>query len=433
MATAIEPAGAAPGMSALAPVGEGASGGRISSLDFIRGIAVLGILASNIVTFARPNEARRIVALVHDVTWQEWLPWFANYLFIDGKLRSMFAALFGVGMVVFIERARARGAPARWLQLRRLFWLMLFGYAHYVFLFEGDILFQYALLGALALWAIFWNPRWLLAISVLLICADSISSGIALWGDAAAEAQVLPLPATDPQRAGYDHYWQGEREAVAAESRVMSHGSMSEIIAYRFKTEEAWLDPLLSLRFVGLQYLPMMLIGAALYRLGFFSGQWDRKRMIRWGVAGTVFSALVSLAMGLWLAREHWRYDLNYFVFYGPTTMLRLPMTLGYLAVLTALAPRLAPTPLGQRLSAAGQMALTNYLGMSLVMGVIFQGWGLGLFDRFDRLEQWGFLLFGCLLMLGWSKPWLARFRFGPLEWLWRCLTYWRLFPIRRG
>jgi uncharacterized protein len=69
---------------------------------------------------------------------------------------------------------------------------------------------------------------------------------------------------------------------------------------------------------------------------------------------------------------------------------------------------------------------------MSFVMALIFQGWGLGLFDRFNRLEQWGFLLLGCVLMLGWSKPWLARFRFGPLEWLWRCLTYWRLFALRR-
>jgi uncharacterized protein len=76
-------------------------------------------------------------------------------------------------------------------------------------------------------------------------------------------------------------------------------------------------------------------------------------------------------------------------------------------------------------------MALTNYLGMSLVMAVIFQGWGLGLFDRFDRFEQWGFMLLGFALMLAWSKPWLARFRFGPLEWVWRCLTYWRVFPIR--
>jgi uncharacterized protein len=166
--------------------------------------------------------------------------------------------------------------------------------------------------------------------------------------------------------------------------------------------------------------------------MGFFSGAWNRRRMLGWGLAGIAFSGLVSLAMGLWLMHSGWLFNLNYFVFYGPVHVLRLPMVLGYLAVMVALAPRIVPTFLGRRFEAAGQMALTNYLGMSFVMAVIFQGWGLGLFDRFNRFEQWGFLLLGCVLMLAWSKPWLARFRFGPLEWVWRCLTYWRLFPLRR-
>jgi uncharacterized protein len=355
-----------------------------------------------------------------------------NYIFIDGKLRSMFAALFGVGLVVFMERARARGASARWLQLRRLFWLALFGYAHYVFLFEGDILLDYAVMGAFALWAVFWKPRFLLAFGILLICFESVMGGISLWTPAAEEQQVLAMSASAPEKIEYEKYWAGERLKIAAESQVMANGSMGEIIAFRFKDAAAFVEPFLNMQFIALQYLPMMLIGAALYRLGFFSGAWNRRRMLGWGTAGIGVSAAISLAMGLWLMRENWRFDLNYFVFYGPTTALRLPMTLGYLAVLTALAPQLAGTRLGQQLTAAGRMAFSNYLGMSLVMALIFQGWGLGLYDRFSRLEQWGFLVFGCVLMLAWSKPWLARFRFGPLEWVWRCLTYWRLFPLRR-
>jgi len=409
-----------------------ATGDRLVSLDFIRGLAVLGILASNIVVFARPNEARRMVALVHEITWTEWLPWMVNYLFIDGKFRSMFAALFGVGLVVFIERARAKGAPARRLQMRRLFWLALFGYAHYVFLFEGDILFQYAALGAVAIWLIFWNPRLLLAAGVLLILLDSLMAGTFLWQQAVDEQRVLAMPANAPDRIEYETYWQESRAKVAEESRVMAQGGYGDIFAFRFSSGHGWLEPILELRYVAMQYLPMMMIGAALYRLGFFSGGWDRRRMLAWGTAGIALSAAIALAMGLWLMRENWRFDLNFFVFYGPVGILRLPMTMGYLAVLTALAPTLVPTSLGQRVSAAGQMALTNYIGMSFVMTLIFQGWGFGLYDRFDRLEQWGFLLLGCALMLLWSKPWLAHFRFGPLEWIWRCLTYWRLFPLRR-
>src|SRR6185369_16574632 len=356
----------------------------------------------------------------------------------DGKFRSMFAALFGVGLVVFMERARARGAPARWLQLRRLFWLLLFGALHYVFLFEGDILLQYALLGMVALWMVSWNPRLLLVLGVLLVCVDTVLSTQELWPDAAAERIALAAPATAPERIEYEKYWQGQREAVTEESQVMAGGSMGDILMHRFRTADGWntealFDPVISLRYVTLQYLPMMLIGAALYRLGFFSGAWNRRRMLRWGITGIAFASAAALALALWLMREHWRYALNYFVFYGPVDILRLSMTLGYLAVLVALAPRLVPSRLGQRLAAAGQMALTNYLAMSLVMAVIFQGWGLGLFDRFSRLEQWGFMLLGFALMLVWSSPWLARFRFGPLEWLWRCLTYWRLFALSRS
>ncbi len=408
------------------------SPGRIASLDFIRGFAVLGILASNIVTYARPNEARRIVALVHEVSWDEWIPWLINYIVIDGKFRSMFAALFGAGLVVFIERARARGAPARWLQIRRLFWLALFGLAHFVFLFEGDILLQYALIGMIALWIVFWNPRLLLWLGVLLIVFDCVMATKELGQVALDERTVLAQPAGSKDRVEYESYWQGQRQAVAEESAVMAHGSMSEIIAHRFDSPEAMLDPILSLQYVLLQYLPMMMIGAALYRLGFFSGAWDRRKMLGWGISGILAGSAMALALGLWLKHEGWPYDLNFFVFYGPTGIQRLPVTLGYMAVLVALAPQLVPTRLGQRLTAAGQMALTNYLGMSLVMAVIFQGWGLGLFDRFSRFEQWGFMLLGFALMLGWSKPWLARYRFGPLEWVWRCLTYWRLFPLRR-
>jgi uncharacterized protein len=410
---------------------------RIASLDFIRGIAVLGILASNIVTYARPNEARRVLTLVHEPTWSEWFPWLVNYIFIDGKFRGMFAALFGVGLVVFMERARARGTSARWLQVRRLFWLMLFGALHFVFLFEGDILLQYAALGLIAIWVVFWNPRVLLCLGVLLLTVDSTLSSIELWDAAAMERVALVSPAGSEQREKYDKYWQGQREAVREEADWMAHGSLGNILSHRFTREgrlnpEALLDPLIGLRFAVLEYLPMMLIGAALYRMGFFGGGWSRRRMLRWGAAGVGFGIVTALTLGLWLKQSGWLYDLNYFVFYGPVHILRLPMVLGYLALMVALAPLLVPTGIGRRFEAAGQMALTNYLGMSFVMALIFQGWGLGLFDRFNRLEQWGFLLLGCVLMLGWSKPWLARFRFGPLEWLWRCLTYWRLFPLAR-
>ena len=144
----------------------------------------------------------------------EWFPWLVNYIFIDGKFRAMFAALFGVGLVVFMERARARGAPARWLQLRRLFWLLVFGTLHFVFLFEGDILMQYALLGVIAIWVVFWNPKVLLWLGVALLATDSALSTVSLWSAVQDERTVLSAPADSKDRLDYEKYWQGERDAV---------------------------------------------------------------------------------------------------------------------------------------------------------------------------------------------------------------------------
>jgi uncharacterized protein len=183
---------------------------------------------------------------------------------------------------------------------------------------------------------------------------------------------------------------------------------------------------------MALDSLPLMLIGAALFRLGLFSGGMDRRKVIRWSLIGVAAGAVAHLALGLWVIGEGFAVAKNHFVMYGPAHVIRLPMIVGYAALLAAMAPRWAPTRLGLRFSFAGRMAFTNYIATSLVMAAIFQGWGLGLFDRFDRVELLGFVALGAALMLGWSKPWLGRLRYGPLEWLWRCLTYGKLFPVRR-
>jgi uncharacterized protein len=141
---------------------------------------------------------------------------------------------------------------------------------------------------------------------------------------------------------------------------------------------------------------------------------------------------LLTLPLGLWAYLADFPLFLTVFVFIGASPLPRLAAILGLLALLSLWAPRAATTWLGERLVAAGRVAFSNYIGTSMVMAPIFYGWGLGLFGQFGRVELFGFVLFGWALMLAWSKPWLERYRYGPLEWLWRCLTYWRLFPLRR-
>lgn len=123
---------------------------------------------------------------------------------------------------------------------------------------------------------------------------------------------------------------------------------------------------------------------------------------------------------------------LTQLVFNGVSGFLHLPMILGLAALLSLWAPTASQGWLGRRFVAAGRMAFSNYLGTSLVMMLVFQGWAGGLFGELHRAGLLLLVALGWVLMLAWSRPWLAYFRYGPLEWLWRCLTYGKLFPLRR-
>jgi uncharacterized protein len=178
--------------------------------------------------------------------------------------------------------------------------------------------------------------------------------------------------------------------------------------------------------------IPLMLIGMALYRYGLFAGGFAPATLRRWGWAGVAAGIGFSLPLGLWALVKGFPPFLSRFVADDATQIPHLQKIVGYAALLTAWAPKLAGGWLGERLVAAGRMAFSNYIGTSLVMMLVFRSWAGGLFGELGRVELLAPLLLGWALMLAWSKPWLDRFRYGPLEWAWRCLTYWRVFPFRR-
>jgi uncharacterized protein len=403
---------------------------RIVSLDFIRGIAVLGILFANITAFGHPMIA---------YFWPDALPsgggasdrwiWLFQFVFVDGKFRGLFTLLFGAGMYLFMERAWARGQTRR-LQARRLFWLMLFGAAHFFLLFIGDILFLYSVSGFVMLAMLRWTARTQFWIGLVWYLLGSLAFTAAIGSQAVLEG----LPEVRAQAGDawqqIEAGWQDQLDSARAESEVVRGGSYADVVTYRVVEQSSQLA--LYAMIAVFETIPLMLLGMALLRFGLFEAALDHRKMRRWGWIGFAGGALASLALGWWALARDFPPFLTQFVFNGPSAFPRLAMVLGLASLLALWAPGAARGWLGGRFVAAGRMAFSNYLGTSVLMVLVFQGWAGGLYGELGRAGLLVVVVLAWVLMLAWSKPWLERFRYGPLEWLWRCLTYWKLFPLRR-
>jgi len=427
----ITPDSAGPGdgtaANAVAPV---AGKERIASLDFIRGIAVMGILAANIVAFGQPFSAYMYPSefLTGHGDAADWM-WIGQFILVDGKMRGLFTLLFGAGLYLFMERVWARGGT-RWRQMWRLFVLMLFGMIHFYLIWYGDILFYYAVVGFVVVPCLRWSAK-----AQLWIGLVGYVFGALLY---AAMLSFPYLVADTPAGQGEDftemrtELAEGKATDIAdnaVHTRLKQSGDYFGLVAH--KVAEHWSDPLTNVLLFGLETLPLMFLGAALYRFGFFSGAFDSRRMRFWGWAGVIAGGAAHLAIGLFVREGGFTYYTTLAAFVGWSPLPRLLMVLGLAALMIEYSPAWSGA-LAERVRAAGRAAFTNYLGTSIVMLFVFHGWALGLFGELNRPQLYLVVLLTWALMLAWSKPWLERFRYGPLEWLWRCLTYGRVFALRK-
>ncbi len=393
---------------------------RIAALDLIRGVAVLGILTVNIAGFAGPSVATLTPHLPSPGSFADETAFATVLLLFEGKMRALFTLLFGASMLLFIERAEERGGNGDVLQLRRLVWLVVLGYLHFLLLWWGDILFLYAVAGLIALLFRHLPVRRMLFVALVMFGAWQAFGLAESRAEVRTELAVRNGNASPVQRAAQARSDAAYSAQAAGELREYRSGFAAQIAA---KLDRRPFYPLrLTVVTLG-EALPWMLIGMALYRMGLFGGRWPRAALQAMAFGGIGGGGVLTLAFTAWA----WAHRF-------PTTAMReaiayglavphLLMALGYLAALMLAAPRLLNSRLGQRIAAAGRMAFSNYIATSLVMTALFYGWGLGLVGRVPHAVQPLFVLLGWALMLAWSAPWLARFRQGPLEWLWRSLT----------
>lgn len=402
---------------------------RIATLDIVRGIAVMGILAMNIVAFAMPFEAYINPEAYGLESSADLASWAFSFIFIDGKMRGLFSFLFGASTLLVIERARASGlSPAR-VHYARMFWLLVFGLIHFYFIWFGDILALYAQTGLILFFFRNLSVAALLRWGIGLVLVQTL-----LFGAIAAGAQYLAhTPNLSPDLA---ETWRSMRESFApltgqalADELALYRGPYTGLLHVRLVEHLG--KPFAGTPLYLAETLGYMLLGMAALKSGFFRGEWPVERYRKWaaiclGIGVPVYAALAWLSVARGFAAE------NIFLYsIAGTTAFRPVMVVGIAALIILLTRK--GGALVARIAAAGRAAFTNYLGTSILMTALFYGHGLGWFGTLSRIELWLPVLAMWALMLLWSKPWLDRFRYGPFEWLWRSLARLRFEPLRRS
>ncbi|WP_339689120.1 DUF418 domain-containing protein [uncultured Parasphingorhabdus sp.] len=404
---------------------------RYLAMDALRGFAVMGILAINIAAFAQPEMAFVNPLVSSHASGLDLGSWAANFILFDGKMRGLFSLLFGASTALVIERAIASGQSAAKVHFFRMFWLAIFGLFHFFFLWIGDILFLYAGSGCVLFLFRNWSAERLIQWGVIayvigaIMLITSLASMLFLLQEA---AQANP-PQEVLDKISEIYADLGTLPADVAAETARLQGSFSGILNYNLF--EQWSTPLQNLMLGPIETIPLMMIGMGLYKNGFILGQESRATYLKIGL----WMMAVSLPLFIAFAGIAYAQGFNTIWMMNITqawsVLPRLLMIIGYVALLIFITQRFQHSAAIQRVAAAGRAAFSNYLGTSILMTFIFYGWGLGYFEQFGRFELQLFVLGAWTLMLLWSRPWLTRFRYGPLEWLWRSLAKGQAQPMR--
>jgi uncharacterized protein len=401
------------------PVAPVSSANRIHYLDELRGFALLGILIMNIQNFSMILASYMNPVAQGPSEGLNQLTYWYTHLFADMKMMSLFSMLFGAGMLLFIEKAKERRGKSIGLHHRRMLWLLVFGLIHAYFIWRGDILVVYAVAGVIIYWFKNASPTWLIITGVIFfLFLASIQLSLGVFWDVIPEEQLVEVI----------EIFQPEQETIDEEVAAYS-GSFLE--THKRRVIDAW-DMHQSLFGFIWRVLANMLFGMALFKMGILKGEKSRKfyrnfMLLGFGIGFPLIAAgIVQNFANNWDTKFYFAYGFQ-FNYFGS-----IFVAFGYIGLIALWSKSDFLTDLKRRLAAVGRMAFTNYIMQSIICTIIFYGFGFGLFNQIDRFPQQLIVLAIWIFQLAISPWWLKRYRFGPLEWLWRTLTYWKRQPLRR-
>lgn len=417
-----------------------ADASRIEAIDVARGVALLGIVIVNMAYFATAFGATTSYAPAPTLAWYDVVGWWIGKGLTEGNFYSMFATLFGAGLAIQFASAPRGKVAGR--AARRLGFLALMGVLHALLLWYGDILFMYAIFGSVAVCCVRMHPRTLLVIaasifgvSVLLMAGVmGLEAAFGTPSDAnapppALDASLSPFFRLMEARETYSQAFDPSNPiAVAMETEAYAKGPYLDLFLFRFWTWAMFL--IFVVLGMGWMILALMLLGMALVKSGFFSPQ-----RVAWQRAAARFALLPGLGVVVLGVVLMGRDDQVLFKMLGMVLRAvgNTACALGMLGFIALACRSHAAGWLRRGVARMGRMALTNYLLQTIVCTTIFYFYGLGLFGQVGELARVGIALGVWVLGFGVSAVLAPRLQFGPFEWAWRCVTYWKLQPITRG
>ena len=393
---------------------------RIESLDTLRGFALLGILLMNIQSFAMIDQAYMNPTAFGSLSGANYWVWFLSHLFADTKFISVFSMLFGAGIVLFAQRQEQKNTPSAAMHYRRMFGLFLFGICHAYLIWPGDILVPYAICGSMLFLVRNWSPRTQLISGLLTVAVAS-----AIYCVAQIAVQFVSVE----ELANLVKEWQASPEGISKQIAIY-RGSWLGQLPHRASSAFI-LQTYVFAIFIGWRTAGCMLMGMALYRWKVLTGEASKSTYWLMVLIGFAIG-LPTIAFGV---HRNFAVDWNvrYSFFQGSQFNYwgSLAVALGYVGLINLLVKTTWFAWPASLLANVGRMALTNYLMQSIICSFVFYGHGLGLYCKLSRLQQFGVVLAIWVTQLIISPLWLNRFRYGPVEWLWRSMSYGKWQPLR--
>jgi uncharacterized protein len=422
---------------------------RIVLIDSLRGIALLGILLMNMPYFGLPEPAFDNLVLMNEMGTINQKVWYFINMVPEGTQRAIFSTLFGAGIILFISRLEKRMEgmmPAEYF-IRRQLWLVVFGlFNAFILLWPGDILFQYGILGIIAFVFRRLSVKKLLIAAGVCLLLMTARENLDLHrtqlkikkGEAIAKIDTTKIKLTEEQKDELGAMTgMKEKSDTAGLRKEMKKNLATSLGSYnkvyeRISNISAYFE--FQYTYYGLwDILLFMFLGMAFFKNGYLTGQ-AKTSVYLW-------MAIVGLGLGIVLTYfrlqpildvKFNRFDYLHkvkFEMYELSRMLRSIGLFGFIMLLYKLGWF---NWLFKLMQPVGQMAFTNYLMQSLMSNLFFLGIGFGMMGKLQRYEIYYVVFAIWIIEIIWSHIWLRFFRFGPLEWCWRSLTYWKLQPIKK-